>query len=156
MWSKTQKTEKQDHRRRYLVARRFQLRFALQTLLLLVLTSLVIGWSLYYGIWNASEEQLQLLMSQNLIDHEDALEFQKSIHSSLWERVLLRLLLLIFIAFVFTVFTTHRIAGPVSHMEGAVQDYLNGNPPRTIKLRKTDEFQNMAELLNDLMRESKK
>jgi hypothetical protein len=40
-------TNNSQQRRHYLIAYRFQLRFALQVLLLLIFTSMVIGWTVY-------------------------------------------------------------------------------------------------------------
>lgn len=135
-------------RRHYLIARRFQLRFALQILLLLIFTSVVIGWTVYYSVWNASESELNRLLGEERIDQADALRFRHAVREGVSERVLFRLLLLIFIAFVFTVFATHRMAGPIRHMEKNLQAHLRGEPPEPIRLRKNDEFQDLARLIN--------
>lgn len=142
-----------QQRRRYLIARRFQLRFALQILLLLIFTSLVIGWTVYYSVWNASESQLNRLLGEERIDQADALRFRHAIREGVSERVLFRLLLLIFIAFVFTVFATHRMAGPIRHMEKNLQARLRGEPPEPIQLRRNDEFQDLARLINKALLE---
>ncbi len=140
-----------QQRRHYLIAYRFQLRFALQILLLLVFTSLVIGWTVYYSVWNASEGQLQRMLGGEKINQADALRFRDAIRAEIGEKVFFRLLLLIFIAFVFTVFATHRMAGPIRHMEKVLQGCLRGERPKPIRLRKTDEFQELAELINRVL-----
>ena len=142
-------TNNNQQRRHYLIASKFQLRFALQILLLLVFTSMVIGWTVYYSVWNASEGQLQRLLGGERIDQADALRFWSAIREEVGEKVLLRLLLLIFIAFVFTVFATHRMVGPIRHMEKNIKACLRGEPPQPIRLRKTDEFQELAKLINE-------
>ncbi len=144
-----------QQRRHYLIAYRFQLRFALQILLLLIFTSVVIGWTVYYSVWNASEGQLHRLLGGERIDQADALRFRDAIRAEIGEKVLFRLLLLIFIAFVFTVFATHRMAGPIRHMERILQGCLRGEPPRPIRLRKTDEFQDLADLINQVLEKDK-
>jgi hypothetical protein len=140
-----------QQRRHYLISYRFQLRFALQILVLLIFTSLVIGWTVYYSVWNASEGQLQRLLGGERIDQSDAMQFRNAIKKEMGEKVLFRLLLLIFIAFVFTVFTTHRMAGPIRHMEQNLQKRLRGETAEPIRLRKTDEFQTLAGLLNQVL-----
>ncbi len=142
-----------QQRRHYLIAYRFQLRFALQILLLLIFTSMVIGWTVYYSIWNASEGQLQRLLGGERIDQADALRFREAIRTELGEKVLFRLFLLIFIAFVFTVFATHRMVGPIRHMEKNLQACLRGEPAQPVRLRKTDEFQDLAKLINQVLLE---
>jgi len=138
-------------RRHYLISYRFQLRFALQTLLLLIFTSIVIGWTAYYSVWSASEAELQRLLTSERIDQAEVLQFRQAIRAEAGERVVFRLLLLIFIAFVFTVFATHRMAGPIRHIEKALRGHFRGDPFDPIKLRKTDEFQDLAGLINQLL-----
>ena len=110
---------------------------------------MVIGWTVYYSVWNASEGQLQRLLGGERIDQADALRFREAIRTEIGEKVLLRLFLLIFIAFVFTVFATHRMVGPIRHMERILRACLRGEPPKPIRLRKTDEFQDLAKLINE-------
>ena len=138
-------------RRHYLIAYRFQLRFALYILALLIFTSMVIGWTVYYSAWHASEDQLQLLIAGERITQADALQIREAIRSALGDKVFFRLSLLIFIAFVFTVFATHRMVGPIRHIEKTLQSRLRGDPVKPIHLRKTDEFQNLAKLINRVL-----
>ena len=145
-----------QQRRHYLIATRFQLRFALQILLLLIFTSVVIGWTVYYSVWHASEGQLHRLVGAERIDQADALQFRQAIQKELGEKVLFRLLILIFIAFVFTVFATHRMAGPLRHMEKHLQARLRGERAEPIRLRKTDEFQELADLINKAMQKEQR
>jgi hypothetical protein len=140
-----------QQRRHYLVARRFQLRFALQILLLLLFTSVVMGWTVYYSVWKASEGELNRLLEKERIDQADALQFRQAIRTGVGQRVAFRLGLLVFIAFVFTVFATHRMAGPIRHMEKSLENRLRGEPPEPIRLRRNDEFQALARLINEVL-----
>jgi methyl-accepting chemotaxis protein len=144
-------SQNNQKRRHYLIAYRFQLRFALQILLLLIFTSLVIGWTVYYSVWAASEAQLHELIGRERIDQADAVQFRQAIRKPVGEKVLLRLLLLIFIAFVFTIFATHRMVGPIRHMEKNLQARLRGDPVQPIRLRRTDEFHDLANLINHVL-----
>ena len=140
-----------QQRRHYLIASRFQIRFALQILLLLLFTSIVIGWTVYYSVWTASETQLHRLVADKKISQADALRFRQAIRTEPGERTLLRLVLLIFIAFVFTVFATHRMVGPIRHIENTLQRRLRGEPVKPIRLRKTDEFKELAQMINEAL-----
>ena len=142
-----------QQRRHYLIASRFQIRFALQILLLLLFTSIVIGWTVYYAAWTASETQLQRLVVDKKINQADALRFRQAVRTELGEKTLLRLFLLIFVAFVFTIFATHRMVGPIRHIENTLQRRLRGEPIQPIRLRKTDEFQHLAEMINEVLLE---
>ena len=140
-----------QQRRHYLIASRFQIRFALQILLLLLFTSIVIGWTVYYSVWTASETQLHRLVADKKISQADALRVRQAIRTEPGERTLLRLVLLIFIAFVFTVFATHRMVGPIRHIENTLQRRLRGEPVKPIRLRKTDEFKELAQMINEAL-----
>ncbi len=142
-------------RRHYLIASRFQIRFALQILLLLLFTSIVIGWTVYYSVWSASETQIQRLLVDKKINQADALRFRQALRKEPGERTLFRLLLLTFIAFVYTVFATHRMVGPIRHIEAVLQRRLRGEPVDPIRLRKTDEFKGLAEMINKALLEEK-
>ena len=91
------------------------------------------------------------MLGEERIDQADALRFRETIRTEIGEKVLLRLFLLIFIAFVFTVFATHRMVGPIRHMEKNLKACLRGEPSKPIRLRKTDEFQDLAKLINEAL-----
>jgi signal transduction histidine kinase len=51
-----------------------------------------------------------------------------------------------------TVFFSHKLAGPIYRFEKACAGIVEGNYTEQIFLRKGDEMQNLARLLNDVMR----
>jgi nitrogen fixation/metabolism regulation signal transduction histidine kinase len=51
-----------------------------------------------------------------------------------------------------TVFFSHRLAGPIYRFEKACASVIAGNYTEQIFLRKGDEMQNLARLLNDVVR----
>jgi nitrogen fixation/metabolism regulation signal transduction histidine kinase len=53
-----------------------------------------------------------------------------------------------------TVFFSHKLAGPIYRFEKACKSIVDGNYTQQIFLRKGDEMQNLARLLNDVMRVS--
>ncbi len=147
----TSESREERQRRRYLVSRRFQLRFALQVLLLLTFTSVVIGWTVYYPIWRISEHQLRQWVATERISPADAQAFHSAVRAELGRKLFPRFLLLLFISFVFTVFATHRIAGPILRMEESLRAHLKGRRVGPIRLRRGDEFHRLAGLINRAM-----
>jgi nitrogen fixation/metabolism regulation signal transduction histidine kinase len=51
-----------------------------------------------------------------------------------------------------TVFFSHKLAGPIYRFEKACASIVGGNYTEQVFLRKGDEMQNLARLLNDVMR----
>jgi nitrogen fixation/metabolism regulation signal transduction histidine kinase len=61
------------------------------------------------------------------------------------------LLIVVQIALV-TIFFSHKLAGPIFRFEKVCQGIIDGNYTEKIFLRKGDEMQNLARLLNDMIR----
>jgi nitrogen fixation/metabolism regulation signal transduction histidine kinase len=54
-----------------------------------------------------------------------------------------------------TIFFSHKVAGPVYRFEMTCHDIIDGNYTGNIKLRKGDEMQNLATLLNEVIDRSR-
>lgn len=54
-----------------------------------------------------------------------------------------------------TIFFSHKVAGPVYRFEMTCHDIIDGNYTGRIKLRKGDEMQNLATLLNEVIARSR-
>ena len=54
-----------------------------------------------------------------------------------------------------TIFFSHKVAGPVYRFEMTCHDIIDGNYTGKIKLRKGDEMQNLATLLNEVIDQSR-
>jgi len=50
-----------------------------------------------------------------------------------------------------TIFFSHKVAGPIYRFEKACHSMIEGNYTESIRLRKGDEMQNLATLLNEVM-----
>jgi len=138
-------------RRHYLIDYRFQLRMAIRILLLLLFTSVVIGWTIYYEIGNTAEQHLQSLVQQGALSIPQLKGVHDALRSSILHNVSIRFLMLLFIAFVFTIFATHRIAGPIYRIEKTLNQICCGNVKARVRLRKRDEFQSLASSINRLL-----
>jgi HAMP domain-containing protein len=71
----------------------------------------------------------------------------------LWVSLTLISLLIILIIATWTLFLTHRAAGPVYHMKRVINEIRAGNANVRVHLRKKDEFQDLATSFNDMMDE---
>ncbi len=52
---------------------------------------------------------------------------------------------------IFSLFYSHSMAGPIHNIKQSIRELLDGDDPRTIRVRKGDQFQDLAELLNELV-----
>lgn len=57
---------------------------------------------------------------------------------------------LVFIA-VFALFYSHSMAGPMFNIKRALRDIIDSGEARPIRIRKGDQFQDLAELINELI-----
>lgn len=85
-------------------------------------------------------------------DFSSDVKFRKAIISSLsWVFGFGIFLIVIQIAML-TIFFSHKLAGPVFRFEKICNSLIGGNYTEKIQLRKGDEMQNLANLLNDVIR----
>ncbi len=79
-------------------------------------------------------------------------EFRSSLLSSLMWVFGVGMLLVIVQIVLLTIFFSHKVAGPVYRFEKVCHNMIEGNYTDTIRLRKGDEMQNLAKLLNEVIR----
>ena len=68
---------------------------------------------------------------------------------SLVQMIVPALFFLVPAAACFSIYITHRLAGPLYRIEHSVRELRNGNLALRIRLRKGDELQELADLLNE-------
>lgn len=51
----------------------------------------------------------------------------------------------------FSLFYSHRLAGPIVNIKRALEEMLEGGEAKPIQIRKTDQFQDLVDLLNQLI-----
>jgi nitrate/nitrite-specific signal transduction histidine kinase len=85
----------------------------------------------------------------------DSKEYQNNVLSALLWVVGGGLLLVIIQIVLLTVFFSHKVAGPIYRFEKACNSVIEGDYTSEIKLRKGDEMQNLAALLNEAIRASR-
>ena len=129
-------------RKKFMVERGFQLRFMLVIIVSMVLIALVTGLSIYSAV-------METLVNQF---HGESLALIKY---AITTKLFVRSLLLIFAIGVISVFISHRIAGPIYKFERIIAALAAGEKPQEIKLRKRDEFYELARAINNLIRSRK-
>ncbi|MBL8020371.1 MAG: methyl-accepting chemotaxis protein [Leptospirales bacterium] len=68
-----------------------------------------------------------------------------------WKPILFISVLNLVIIVVFSLFYSHSMAGPIHSIKMTLKDLAEGAPPRAIRIRKSDQFQDLAELLNEVV-----
>lgn len=156
-------------RKTYIVDRPFQFSFIVKNLLLLVLAfsmvflaihlwekhqvkqgfllrppqnSEVRMWASQHGIREGSPEYLQLFLTRAKV---------YTYFDLLWKPLLGVLLINILIMVALNVYYSHKIAGPVFRLKKTLRQKLDGQAVEPVRFRKNDEFQELADLVNQLM-----
>ncbi|MCK9223462.1 MAG: methyl-accepting chemotaxis protein [Candidatus Muirbacterium halophilum] len=127
-------------RRIYLVKKGFQFRYMFSVLIIMLLASTIVGWTIYYSIWNkvgnTSEE----------FRFEEVSDIFRQVNISL----LKMLPVLGILVAMFALMLSHKIAGPVYRFEVSAKQIANGDLGLRIKLRKGDELTDLADLFNKM------
>ena len=125
-------------RSRYIVKFGLQMRYMGVILLALLLVSMIVGWTIYFTIWQQISDPT--LTNEQLID-----VFAKGNEILIWKMVVA----IIFICFV-SIFVSHKIAGPVYRFEQSANIIANGDFSYRIRLRKGDELHELAKAFNGM------
>jgi HAMP domain-containing protein len=137
------KTKSYIIRKRYLINKGFQLRFMVVITLAMILIALVASISIYSAV-------MQTLVTQ--FHGENLALIKHAINAKL----IMRSLLLIFAIAVISIFISHRAAGPVYKFESVIKALARGDGAKEIWLRKRDEFYDLAEAINSLIKSMKR
>ena len=132
----------ENRRRMRIVDRRFQLGLAVR--LLLVLAALFAA-----GIAVAFAPSVYILATTNdLKSLEPAASEFLVLHKRLWPAALLSFSGI----FLYVIFFSHRIAGPVYRINANLRPLIDDRDPSVVKFRGDDYFQPTAQLLEELSR----
>jgi nitrogen fixation/metabolism regulation signal transduction histidine kinase len=106
---------------------------------------------------NPAPEQYKMALegiNEYIRTFSDSKEYQNNVLSALLWVVGGGLLLVIIQIVLLTVFFSHKVAGPIYRFEKACNSVIEGDYTSEIKLRKGDEMQNLATLLNEAIKVS--
>jgi methyl-accepting chemotaxis protein len=138
-------------RRHFLIDRNFQLKWMLKIFGLTSLVSIIIGWTIFYAVWDATTTQLKGLVAQAVLKQDQVLPISSTIKSSIASGLLTRGLILLFIVAVFSIFLTHRVVGPIYKIKKTIRLVRDGRLSERVILRKNDEFKDLGHEINFLL-----
>ena len=134
--------KKRKKRIRYLVNRSFQMKHAGVILILMCLVLIVFAWTVYHSGWVPLTEKLSDVYPQGrLIAMLRVLKLQLAI----------RLLLLVPIIIIVSVFLSHKTVGPLARLERNIRDISRGNP-QILKVRRGDALKGLTEAINEMVK----
>jgi methyl-accepting chemotaxis protein len=123
----------------YVIKNRFQFKFSLVIFTFLSVAALTIIWEAHYGV--------KVLIDANLITSADAIVELNRLNTVIVHTSILALA----IVFGLSLFFSHFIAGPIYRFEKTLEEMRSGNLSIQVKLRKHDEFKEVAELFNQAL-----
>ena len=137
-------------RRRYLINKKIQLRYAVIAIWVIAVTTILVGIIVYYTIWSA-------LLSKYISGSPELISLQAEIDSILGKRLIWVGGFLLLIGAWLEIWFLHRIVGPLYRIERTIKEAAEGKfPERPIKLRTKDFYRSLAEALNKLFASLKK
>jgi methyl-accepting chemotaxis protein len=132
-------------RRNYLINKDFQVRYIVRNLFALLVMALIISFTVYYTTWAR-------IMDEFYDIPKIAAQFAP-LFASVNHTMILILILFMILAAVVSVFVSHSMAGPIYRFEKTLQALSQGDFTLKVGLRKTDEFKDLAQTMNDMIAE---
>jgi len=129
---------KRERRKQYLVSGKIQIKYALLTVLLLTIYTLMLLTAIFapYVIAIFSDLPLQ--------QKAEAAEVILLLHGRIWPGIGL----IIVLCGIYSTFITHKLAGPIYAIKKAVNKIAKGDLTLRIRLRKGDDLQDLADSIN--------
>jgi methyl-accepting chemotaxis protein len=125
-------------KRRYLINKPLQLKYAFMIGGVLAIMLILVQIHTYLTIQTLLPNLFSSFMGRQI----RSIQFWLAVNSVIYLAV---------VAFL-SIFISHKIAGPLYRLETAIQEVLESNDPaKRISLRKGDEFQTLADRLNQLL-----
>ncbi|OGQ17474.1 MAG: hypothetical protein A3B70_06520 [Deltaproteobacteria bacterium RIFCSPHIGHO2_02_FULL_40_11] len=142
------KMAKYFKRTKYVIATQFQLRFAFLLTGVGVIVTAIVGYILHRVLVKTQG----LLISTNIATSPDAIDFLRA-QESLYTYALMGTFLGVTVTLlVLGIVISHRLAGPVFAIGRKMSDLAQGNFNATLQLRKSDEFQDLKDKFNTLVK----
>jgi methyl-accepting chemotaxis protein len=132
-----------NRRKRYIVDKKFQIKFILRFCFTVILVSLAIGISIFYSSLGSTTVAIE--NTRVVVKHT-----QDFILPMLIAVVIIVTMSASAAVFFSTLFSTHKIAGPIYRLSKEVDKLKQGDLTRNFKIRSKDEFQELAKNLNEM------
>lgn len=125
-------------RKKFLVKQSFQFKYALLLIFAILFVVAIVAWNLYY---EAGAIILDRTRTGNVVDLVSA-----------YNKMLLHSLPMIFLVIAgVSIFISHEVAGPLTHLEKSMQKVREGDLAEKVQLRRGDEFKELAVIFNDMI-----
>ena len=136
-----------QRRTQYIIAKDFQLRFALLLSGVGLAVTSVIGFILYSVLARAQS----LFVGTGMVLSPSVIEFLGEQRSLFVYSLLGTFLGVTLILMILGIFISHRLAGPIFALSRRMNDLAQGNFNAVLTLRKADEFQDLKDKFNTLV-----
>jgi methyl-accepting chemotaxis protein len=130
-------------RRHYYIDKQFQNKYMLLTIILLLIYTFIFVSIMF------APHMLTLYFDYPLADKAEAARVILLLHRKVWPWIGGVILLL----GALSIFITHKIAGPLYRLKKSLAEVAEGNLDVTVKLRKWDDLQDLADHVNQLIGE---
>jgi methyl-accepting chemotaxis protein len=130
---------KRFRRHKSIVKPAYQLKLACFVVIFLLIYTLIFGTAIFYPL------AMDLRGAATIEEGGPAAIVILGLHKTMWPALLFVLVL----SFIGTILSSHRVAGPIFRLERAADDFVKGDFKR-IRLRKTDEFQEIGVSVNKI------
>lgn len=125
-------------RKKYIIIPKLQYRIFFETAVFMFFVAVIVGWSVYLGLLKA-------------IIFELGGEKLTLINHFIFMRMLFWFIPTVLAIIIFSVFISHKIAGPLFVFHRAINKMLKNEPVEQIRLRSNDKLKDFAEDLNKLI-----
>ena len=142
---------KKNRRKRYLIDKEFQLFFISDFLKIIISFILLMGLFLvvfYYIKYQFGES---IFNNYLLIVKKGETIKVTNMFKIVAPVILVSSLIVVIFIVIYGIFYSHRIAGPIYRLKKTIESICNRNLNFTVRLRKKDKFQEIAEYLNNLI-----
>jgi len=126
-------------RKKYLIAKKFQLKYVGMILLLVTLTAVMCSYVIYYTMMITMGDKLANVYPQGRL---------MSIVNTMNARILVSMLLIAPLVVMIGIFASHRIAGPIYRIEKRLVSLVGGDLTAPLTLRRNDELMSLASGIN--------
>lgn len=134
-------------RTHYFIATQFQIRFALLLIGVGVLVTAIVGLILYFVLNHLHD----VLVNSNVLSLE-VVEFLEQQNHLYTYSLLGTFIGVTLVLFILGIFVSHRLAGPIFALTRRMNDLAQGNFNVSLTLRKSDEFQEVKDKFNHLVK----
>jgi len=130
-------------RKNYFIDKKFQARFIIKFCVIVILSSLVIGASLLY----LSRNFTTVAIENAHVTVKNTADFMLPIVA---ETLILVTILSAVSVIALTLFTSHKIAGPLYRLKKEIEEFKNGQLSLSFRTRNTDQLKDLSEALAEM------